>query len=96
MHPADMFILLSIGTAIGWGSAIYVNKDFRLMVAYIIGCPMASGAAGYFTLEGFPEYGKIGMIFAALIAAVVWRLVSYQLIKRFMKKLPPKEHRDAP
>lgn len=95
MHPADMFILLSIGTAIGWGSAIYVNKDFRLMVAYIIGCPMAAAIAGYFTLELFSEYGKVGMIFAALAGAIIWRLVARQLIKRFMKKLPPKEQRDA-
>lgn len=95
MHPADMFILLSIGTAIGWGSAIYVNKDFRLMVAYIVGCPMAAGAAGYFTLAAFPEYGKVGMIFAALVGAVIWRLIGRQLIRRFMKKLPSKEQRDA-
>ncbi|PCI05556.1 MAG: hypothetical protein COB78_02880 [Hyphomicrobiales bacterium] len=87
MHPADMFILLSIGTAIGWGSAIYVNKDFRLMIAYIIGCPMAAGTAGYFTLVLYPEYGKVGMVAGALIGAILLRLIARYIIVRFMKKI---------
>lgn len=87
MHPADMFILLSIGTAIGWGSAIYVNKDFRLMVAYIIGCPIAAATVGILTLNNLPQYGKVGMVAGAIIGAIILRLIARYVIVRFMKKI---------
>ncbi|MBL4892748.1 MAG: hypothetical protein JKX91_13175 [Rhizobiaceae bacterium] len=87
MHPADMFILLSIGTAIGWGSAIYVNKDFRLMVAYIIGCPVGAAAIGILTLDNLPQYGKVGMVGGAIIGAIAIRLIARYIIARFVKKI---------
>lgn len=87
MHPADMFILLSIGTAIGWGSAIYVNKDFRLMIAYIIGCPMAAAIVGVLTLNNLPEYGKVGMVVGALIGAIFLRLIARYVIARYLKRM---------
>lgn len=87
MHPADMFILLSVGTAIGWGSAIYVNRDFRLMIAYIIGCPIAAAIVGILVLNSLPQYGKVGMVGGALIGAIFLRLIARYLIVRFMKKI---------
>jgi len=87
MHPADIIILISIGTCIGWTAAIYVNRDFRLMMAYIVGCPAGAAFAGYFALSYFPDYGKVGMIFAGIVCALLVQIISRRLILRFMKKI---------
>lgn len=87
MHPIDMFILLCTGTAIGWGSAIYVDKDMRLMIAYIIGCPIAAALGGILMVTGFPQYGKVGLLGGAILGAILFRFFARYMIVRFLKKI---------
>lgn len=89
MHPIDMFILLSTGTAIGWSSAIYVNNDFRLMIAYIIGCPIASAIGGILIQDNFPEYGKVGLIGGAILGAILFRFLAQYIFSKYLKKAEP-------
>jgi len=74
MHPVDIILLFSAGTAMGWSAAIYVEDNPRLIAAYVILCPVAAFVSGYLSLAWLPDYGKVGMIFAALFGALCMRL----------------------
>jgi len=89
MHPFDVIIVISAATAVGYIASIYVENDAGLVIGYMVFSLFGAFAVSLFALEYLPHYGKIGILFGALLGAVVPTLVWGFLRKRRRSKAPP-------
>ncbi len=79
MHPFDVIIVISAGTAVGYTASIYVDDDALLVLGYMVFSVIGAFAASLLALWFFPQFDKFGIVFGALFGAIVpvlvWRYV---------------------
>lgn len=79
MHPFDVIIVMSAGTAVGYTTSIYVDDDALLVLGYMVFSMIGAFAASYLALWYLPQFDKFGIVFGAVLGAALavlsWRWV---------------------
>jgi len=69
MHVVDMFIMISIGQAVGWLATIYTESDERRLAGHLLAATAGAFLGGYLSLWLVSEFSKAGLIFCAFLGA---------------------------
>jgi len=69
MHVVDMFIMISIGQAVGWLATIYTESDERRLAGHLLATTAGAFLGGYLSLWLVSEFSKAGLIFCAFLGA---------------------------
>jgi len=85
MHPFDIIIVISAATAVGYIASIYVEDDAGLVIGYMAFSFIGAFAVSLPVLWYLPQSGKLGIIFGALLGAIVPTVVWGFVRKRWCR-----------
>ncbi len=71
MHPVDLMIFICIGNCVGWLTGMYAANALRGLIGHVAIGTIGAFLAGNASLILLPDFGKSGMIIAAIVGAAL-------------------------